>query len=530
MRIPGKYITLCLLIIFSFAFATNFYREDELSPFRKEIEPEAVSKGENILIQPFPWLNAHSTELAKECKENWQLKLDYEFERFIQKCPIDIESEIYLNNKIAEENAAKENSTVVSIAVVVPISGNKEQLKSNQEVKSNPEMKFNGGRVFNSIEILKGIEIVQGENLNGIEVGGEKVFLEVLITDDSYIDSIKEEEKAKKVANYLVEEKDVVAVIGHFSSDSIQAAASIYDNRLVAFSPTSTAIRGSNKRLLFFRSSNKLKLNKYIFRTSPNDEFAVDTLIDVVKNDDSLKTAIILYEEENIFSKLFKQHFEKQFLKEINDSKVLNEEDSEDSEECKFYDIYSERDNQKDFCINYILATKPDVLLLVPSDNRALNLAGSIIEGIKNLDSKPQLLGADTMFGDPFRSQSAEGMIVAVPLKTIETSDNIQLSWRGAMTHDAARAIVRAIEESECNRNSNNNIHKCFREQIQEVLSDEKKFKADGILGKDTIFFENGDRKIDDALERQFKAPRQVRKVEDSNKYEFVLYDKNNLN
>ena len=529
MRIPGKYITLFLLIISSFAFSIYFYGKGDPPLLGDKLESEAVSKGENILIQPFPWLNAY-TESAKECKDNWQLKLNSKFEQFIQKCTIDIESKIYLNNTIAEENADRENSTVLSIAIVVPISGNKDELRSNQQVRSNPEMKFNGGRIFQSIEILKGIEIVQREYINGIEVGNEKVFLEVLIVDDSYIDDIKEEKKAQKAANYLVGENDVVAAIGHFSSDSIQAAASIYDNRLVAFSPTSTAIRVPNKKLSFFQSSNKLKLNKYIYRTSPNDEFAVDTLIDVVKNDDSLKTAIVLYEEERIFSKLFKQHFEKQFLKEINDSEILNKEDSENSEECKFYDIHSDLDNQKDFCTNYIVASKPDVLLLVPSNDRALDLAGSILEGIKDLDPKPQLLGADTMFSDPFLSKNAEGMITAVPLKTIETSDNIQLSWRGAMTYDAAKAIVRAIEKSKCDPNSNSNIYECFREQMQKVLSDEKRFKADGILGNDTVFFQNGDRQVDNALEKQLKAPRQVKKIEDSDKYEFVLYDKNNLN
>lgn len=541
LKIPGKYLLLSTLILLLVLITRNcdyipprinipdFSPSEDISP--KKIDLNAVSKGEKILIHPIPWLNEQKedSEFIKErknsCKQNWQLKVDSEFDEFLEKCPTDIEAKIYSNNKKVKEKAANfDDGIILNIAIVVPISGNKKPLKDQLDPDFESEKKINGTRIFDSLEILKGIEIAQRESINGIQLGDKKVFLEVLIVDDSYIDNISVEQKAQESANYLVENKDIVAVIGHFTSDSIQATASIYNNNLVAFSPTSTAIRRNNDLSFSSDNSGKLKLNSYIFRTSPNDEFAINTLIDVIvdknkTNNNALKSAMILSEKNNTYSRLYKQYFQNKFLDKINNSYIS---DGADSKDCQFYDNLS--NNQKQYCIQSIIDNQPDLLLLVPSSSRALELAGTVLTGINNLEYKPQLLGADSMFDEFFLSDFAKGMIVSVPLKTIDYN-NIQLSWRGAMTYDATKAIVKGIKNSKCDLNLNDtkhNIDKCLREQIKKVLSD-KNFQADGILGKNTVFFENGDRKVSEALKSELQAPLYIKKVKDD-KYTFELY------
>ena len=528
MKIPGKYLT--LLIALSSALFLLVYKtiiQDDFPKITdKKIEKEAYSVGRNILIHPTPWLNTednNSNERKYQCRNNWKFKENLDFETFIQKCPDDVEARIYLNNEIARTKANSSPDYITAqIAIVVPISGKKLEI-------SDPKVKVNGKRVFDSIEILKGIEIAQREinvEKEGIPLGSKKVFLEVVIVDDSYIDDIKEEEKAQRVANYLGEDKNIIAVIGHFSSDSIQAAAGIYrKHKLVAFSPTSTAIRKNNNRFFsILDDSDKLKLNPYIFRTSPNDAIAIDRLINAIKyknntNNDSIKSAIILYEPDNNFSRLYKQGFQKQFLKSIEDAEVFEEPDST---HCQFYSNIR-GDNRFHNCVNFIKEKKPDALLIVTSTNLVLEIATTILNEIKDFKHKPQLLGADNMFKERFLSETAEGMIVAVPLQS-QKFKGVHLSWRGAMTYDAAKSITKAIENSKCENKINSGINNCLRKQIKNVLSD-KNFQADGILGIETIFFENGDRQINDALKSELEAPLQIKKIGDSTEYQFRLLE-----
>ena len=483
-----------------------------------KIEQEAYSTGDKILIHQRPYYKGENYD-KEDCTNNWTFKENLDFQKFLEKCPEDVESQIYLNNKKAYSQADNSKDNIIAqIAIVVPISGKKIE-------SYNSEEKVNGTRVFDSLELLKGIEIAQREiniESEGIQLGSNRIFLEVVIVDDSYVDTIDVKEKAQRVANYLAENQDTLAVIGHFSSDSIQAAAGIYKNKLVAFSPTSTGERKNNKRLFsILKDSKKLKLNSYIFRTSPNDSIAIDRLIKVINlenqvNPDSIKNVVILYEPENNFSRLYRKGFKKQFLNDIKNTEVFEDVDFLS---CQFYPN-TIGNNQYRHCVNFIKNRKPDALLLVPSSAKAIDIAATVLHTIKDFEYKPQLLGADTMFNQLFLSEIAEGMIVIAPLKT-RIFKEIQLSWRGAMTYDATKAIIKGIEDSECNSNSSG-INDCLRKQIRSVLSN-KDFKADGILGRKSVFFKNGDREVSDALSSELAAPLQVKKIKDD-KYTFELY------
>lgn len=508
------------LLVLSIIIVVWKFRPPPSSPPIK-ISENAVSNGiddDDILIHKTPYFN------DEECVLNWDDKEEKNYEAFLEKCPKDIESKIYLNNDKARQKANNSDSFIITnIAIVVPIS--------RKKIGNNLDrfVKVNGLRVFDSIELLQGIELAQreiNETLEGIRLGEKRVLLEITIVDDSYEDNISEKERAERVANYLVEDvEDIIAVVGHFSSDSIQAAADIYqEHKLVAISPTSTAVRKNNNwwQSLLDNSelddSEKLQLNSYIFRTSPNDEIAIARLIGVIKgeeeNNEMTKKVMILYEPNSFYSSLYRQLFVKQVEEEIDNSNII------DDNRCEFYEVFGSR--QIEDCIEAIEEKKPDFFLLAPSSANALETANEVLEGAKNLESKPQLLGSDSMFDPDILSEKAEGMIVVVPTETELNFKGIQLNWRGAMTYDAAFVLAEGIENSGCNVDSNSNLSRCLRQNMRKVLS-RKDFEANGVLGINTVYFTNGDRVVDESLASELEVPLIVKKNE-KGEYRFERY------
>ncbi|MHC5831205.1 MAG: ABC transporter substrate-binding protein, partial [Nostoc sp.] len=85
-----------------------------------------------------------------------------------------------------------------------------------------------------------------------------KIGLKVLIADDE-----NDDEKAKKIASILVEQKHILAVIGHYASDLTLKTRDIYEKgELVSVSPGSTSAelpRPGDR--FFFRTIPSLKVN-----------------------------------------------------------------------------------------------------------------------------------------------------------------------------------------------------------------------------------------------------------------------------
>ena len=160
------------------------------------------------------------------------------FKQSLLQQPNDPETLIYFNNAQAGNNGLK-------IAVSVPIG-------SNLNVAQ---------------EILRGVASAQNEiNQNG-GIKGQKLL--VLIVNDK-----NDPEIARKLAQELVNEQQVLGVLGHNSSDASLAAAPIYQKGgLVMISATSSA-------------NNLSGFGSYIFRTVPATNVMAEALADY-----ALKTA-----------------------------------------------------------------------------------------------------------------------------------------------------------------------------------------------------------------------------------------------
>ena len=104
-------------------------------------------------------------------------------------------------------------------------------------------------------------EINHSGGINGMR-------LKVAIANDN-----NQEDQAKQIANTLVNNAEILGVIGHWASQVTLATAPIYNSgKLVAISPISTSVKLSG-------------LSPYIFRTVPSDYISARALANYHDND-----------------------------------------------------------------------------------------------------------------------------------------------------------------------------------------------------------------------------------------------------
>jgi len=486
-----------------------------------QTQKDCFSWGENILIDKAAFTGKE--EWKKTCKGAWNSKESgsnhyledikkvdspsaSEFKTFVESnCENDPEARIYWSNVEAERVG-----NPFRIAVSVPIS------------------RTNGG-TSDSQEILRGVALAQyqiNHDQEGSVYNNRK--LVVGITDDGYVGETADLERkaAQEAAMVLSENKDILAVIGHSSSDATEAAAEIYnmkEQELVAISPTSTAVRKKNSGDV---DPDKVDLGVYVFRTASNDEIAVRELMKRVR--ESRFTSIgIVYDGDSKYVRSFKEAFKKLY-QDSEGGKVVN--DLLDKKEC---DISKELVPSQE-CFKKITQTKlPDgtvaqALLLVPSGDTASYLEpSSNKENIIKLNSEQKsplpLLGSDTMYNEEFLRKQSKDMIVAVPWHRQNPQSDFEknakilfgytdsqtgkrepfkINWETAMAYDATQALAKGLKEaamsSACawysvppwNKDAQSS---CLRKELKKAL-ERNEFKAKGVLGDDSVSFENGDR------------------------------------
>jgi branched-chain amino acid transport system substrate-binding protein len=140
------------------------------------------------------------------------------------------------------------------------------------------------------LEILRGVAQAQNEiNHSG---GINQVRLKVAIANDN-----NQEDQAKQIANTLVNNTEVLGVIGHWASQVTLATAPIYNSgKLVAISPISTSVKISG-------------LSPYIFRTVPSDYISARALANYTIATLKLKNAAVFFNSQSAYSQSLKSEF-----------------------------------------------------------------------------------------------------------------------------------------------------------------------------------------------------------------------------
>lgn len=350
-----------------------------------------------------------------------------EFQSSLQKHRNDPETLIYLNN-------AKFNSNAYKIAVSVPIG-------SNLNVAQ---------------EILRGVAQAQDEiNQSG---GINKVGLQVEIINDE-----NDPEIARQVATELVKDSQVLAVVGHNTSNASLAAAPVYQQGgLVMITPTSFVNHLSG-------------FGSYIFRTVPTVRLMADPLAHyIVKTAKKTKIAIC-YDSQAPDNLSFKDEFVASLVSA--GGKLV-------PTICDF----SAPTFNTVTAISEAVSSGADGLLVSPHVDR-LDKAIELAQANKG---RLALFGSPTLYTiKTVQSADVNGLVLPVPWHPKSGSNSIFttnakekwggiVNWRTATAYDASSAIIAGLRQSQT------------RDGLQRVLRSPE-FSVKG-ASMDVKFLPSGDR------------------------------------
>ena len=383
----------------------------------------SFSLGEDLLI------TANATNEKQE-GINAFANQDYQdaialFQASLEQFPNDPETLIYLNNaQVATLNPVK-------IAVVAPIGSDLNLAQEMLRGVAQAQDKFNS----------------QGGNL------------QVQIVNDE-----NKPEIATKVANELVKDPSILALVGHYSSDATLAAAPVYEqNALVAISPISTAV-------------SLAEAGDYIFRTVPSDLFAGTSLAEYFLEKLSMQKAAVFYNSESNYSKSLKDAFSTSLLS--NGGEIVAESDVIDS------------NFNADKAVQQAIDQGAEALILL-TNSTTLKQTFEIAK--VNERQLPLLAGDDIYIPETLENagEDVTDMVLAVPwhIEGNTNPDFIQaanslwkgkVNWRTAMAYDATQSLIAGIKANPS------------RQGIQQTLS-QAGFSVTGASGV-VKFLPSGDR------------------------------------
>lgn len=347
----------------------------------------------------------------------------------------DPEARIYLNNTLAAKTKDQ-----YKIAVSVPI----------------------GGDLDVAQEILRGVAQAQDEINHSGGINGKLVM--VKITNDD-----NDPEIAQEIAQQLIEDKKVLAVVGHNGSNASFAAAPIYqDAGLVMITPTSSAESIST-------------IGDYIFRATPGTRDLAESLAKYAVETAGKKKITMCIDSDAQASVSFKENFTWAVYNHGGKIIPLN---------CDL----AAADFVPREIISKAISQGSDALLLAPS--------------IRKVDKAMEIVAANndrlTLFGNHSLNtyktlqdgqNDVNGMVFAVawhPSQAIKANSFVRnanelwggaVNWRTAMAYDAAQTIFKAIASGSSER-----------QEVQQALANPE-FSARGASSRIT-FLPSGDRNL----------------------------------
>lgn len=265
----------------------------------------------------------------------------------------------------------------------------------------------------------------------GLEVGDKKYMLEFV-----YEDNEAKAESAVTTALKLIEKDEVLAMIGPNSSKQAVPAGQVADdNSTVMVSPWSTNPDTTLDR-------------PWVFRAAFLDPFQGPVAVNFAVKTFGAKTAAVLYDLSNDYSKGLAEIFKEVFEAKMGEGTVVA------------FESHGTKDQDFSAQLTKITAAKPD-FIFVP-DN--YNQVALIVKQARQLDYKGQFMGSDawgsselmTLCGDDckglyfsthYAAAGATGatkeFIDRYSEKYGETPDDV-----AALTWDATRIVLQAIQDT----------------------------------------------------------------------------------
>ncbi|WP_028581537.1 ABC transporter substrate-binding protein [Desulfogranum japonicum] len=316
-----------------------------------------------------------------------------------------------------------------------------------------------------SAEMLK--EDINGAG--GLEVGGKKYMLDFI-----YEDNESKAESAVTTALKLIEKDQVLAMIGPNSSKQAVPAGQIADdNQTVMVSPWST-------------NPDTTKDRPWVFRAAFLDPFQGPVAVNFSAKTFNAKTAAVLYDLSNDYSKGLAEIFKEEFEKKMGAGSVVA------------FESHGTKDQDFSAQLTKITSAKPD-FIFVP-DN--YNQVALIVKQAHQLGYKGPFMGSDawgsselmTLCGDDCKGLyfSTHYAAAGATGATKEFIDRYTKKYGyvpddvAALTWDATRIVLQAIQDTEGLSGKIRKDRKAVRDAMSEIPSFE------GITGA-MKFDEEGD-------------------------------------
>ncbi|MBU7581894.1 MAG: ABC transporter substrate-binding protein [Nostoc sp. TH1S01] len=419
------------------------------------VEGDFLSCGEESLIPASFWRNYQppaNKQFAIDAYRNKDfVKAESLFTSAFNKQP-DPETLIYLNNtKIQIKFPANK---IYTIAVAVP-------LERSTTI---------------GLEILMGAAQAQTEALKN----GQP--LRIVIADDSNRDESKARNNARKVAEKLVKYTDLLAVVGHNTSDATKQALPFYEKaQIVLISATSTA---TNLNSHFF------------FRTIPSARISAQKIASYFFSQLQQRRAAIFYSERSEYAESLAQEF-REAAKSFQ-GKVINHQAA--------FNLATDNFDAK-AVLNQAEAQGATAILLIPDAGGGLyNAIPNALQVIQANVNKVQIVAGDSLYTSGFltsnkiiSSPGIEQTAWAIPWHFMNNMnsqftqqaqklwqidrkalpDVTEITWRTANGYDAVMVLSKAITQ------------KSTRLGIQQTLQ-QPEFSVTGATG--TIRFAGSDR------------------------------------
>jgi len=430
--------------------------------------PDNLSAGERILFTSSrPRLKQRGVE--KFAASNSEQAFNLFKQSWHKEYGKDPETLVYLNNAFLEVS----NAPYYTIAVAIPICGRRPdsfallgaQAKEFLRGVAQAQTEVNLGLSNASDRDFPGRGFLPSQAINGKG-------LKVIIADDG-----NDKTRARQRAISLVNQPDILAVVGHASSEMTMYAVDIYNNNnLVLMSPGAATEELTDEPKKFF------------FRTQYTSSLIARDLADYLLARNQRQVAI-LYNQESPFSASFKEEYTTYFRDRKGGNIVC----------IRDFDLFTDFNAQR--AIEEIQANAETAIVLVP-DPHVRGALNSALEIIKLNADRNWIAGAWMLMCPQMlefvsrQSQNLfEKLILSVgwhPLNSPnkEFPQQARSLWgeegntRIASAYDAARALIKALEMQQ----------EPSREGMQRTLSSPN-FSAYGATG--TIQFNspnNGDR------------------------------------
>ena len=303
----------------------------------------------------------------------------------------------------------------------------------------------------------------------GLEVGGKKYPLEFI-----YEDNESKPETAVNVTLKLIDRDKVVAIVGPQSSrQAVPAGGVADDNEVPMITPWSTNPEATKDR-------------PWVFRAAFLDPFQAPVAANFAAKQFNAKTAAVLFEISNDYSKGLADNFREVWEKTHGKGSILA------------FESHGPRDQDFSAQLTKIIAAKPDFIFLPEN----YSFAALIIPQARDLGYKGSFMGSDawgsaelmTLCGDACKGQffsthyAAAGATGATKafIEKYEKKYGYTPDDLAALTWDAVNIVLQAIKDGGKVESDPRKMRKLIRDNMAAIQN------FDGITGS-MRFDEQGD-------------------------------------